>query len=166
MTDDVNPKPKAASKASKQKTSTGLTNARKKKSQLIKERHPSLTKALKPRGKRGSPRGHVGTPPFVATEEMRRRVYDFMLVGTPHRVISEFLGISEDTLQKYFRSEIERTLTVVNSQVAKSLVNRALAGDQKAAEFWLRTRAGFKNAVEGSGEKNDESIEVSGGLPD
>lgn len=165
MNDDPKPKAKAAPKAKKAKAIAGSNSARETRAERIKNRDPSLTKKLQPRTTRqGAPKGSFGVPPFVATDEMRSRVCDLLLVATSHKLIAELLGISEDTLQKHFRPEIDRTVAIVNAKIARGVVRRALEGDQKAAEFWLHTRAGFKKAREDDGEGSKE-IRITGGLP-
>lgn len=114
----------------------------------------------------GKPKRKIGVP-FVATAEQRSRVVDFVLVGSTRPVIAMMLGISVETLERHFRPELERSILAINAGIAKGVAQRALEGDQKAAEFWLHTRAGFvKKRDDDSDGEGGRDLNIIGGLPD
>lgn len=70
--------------------------------------------------------------------------------GIPEIDIARSVGISDMTLRKYYRSELDNGVTKANSAVAQSLYKKATSdGSQSvtAAIFWLKTRAGWKETV-------------------
>ena len=71
-------------------------------------------------------------------------------VGIPADDIARSIGISADTLRKYYREELDNGTTKANAAVAQSLYKKALGegtGAVAAAIFWLKTRAGWRETV-------------------
>ena len=63
--------------------------------------------------------------------------------------IARVIGISEPTMRKHYRSELETGFIYANAQVAQSLFRQATDKTKPnviAAIFWLKTRAGWKEA--------------------
>lgn len=84
--------------------------------------------------------------------------------GTPQSVIARALKISEPTLRKHYREELDEGTEIANAQVVQTLFRMATSGQEPAATFfWLKTRAGWRetNKVELSG-----GLTVTPGLPD
>ena len=70
--------------------------------------------------------------------------------GVPEVEISRVIGISDMTLRKYYRNELDTGVTKANAKVAQSLFQKATGdGSQSvtAAIFWMKTRAGWKETV-------------------
>ena len=104
---------------------------------------------------------------FVPTDEHRRRVRDLVLCQMKRDRIASLLDISLPTLERHFRHELDHSLDAINSKVAFTMAKLAIDGNVRAADFWLRTRAGFKNARdEGEEDASSNQIVVIGGLPD
>lgn len=104
---------------------------------------------------------------FKPTDEHRRRVRDLVLCQMKRERIAQLLGISLSTLERHFKHELEHSLDAINSKVAFTMARLAIEGNVRAADFWLRTRAGFTNARDGDEEgKMPNQIVVIGGLPD
>lgn len=103
--------------------------------------------------KRGAPGGRFKNPPFVATAEQRIRVEAMVAAGAQQWLIAEDLGLSEDTLQRHFRPELDEGKHRAISKIGGSMVQKALNGDQDAAKFVLARIGGWKSttAVENSG---------------
>lgn len=92
-----------------------------------------------------------------ATDELRSQVFALSSFGVPQDEISRFLNITDDTLRKYYRSELDRASVDRNAQVAGFLY-RSASGDTlaegasysdclKAAMFWLKTRAQWRETT-------------------
>lgn len=100
-------------------------------------------------------RGKIGNPPFVATKEQREIVIMGSACGRTHAMIAELLGISDDTLTRHFRKELDEGLEVVNARLGNKLYEGALSGDAKKLEMWFDRRGGpnwrKKTGVEHSG---------------
>lgn len=102
-----------------------------------------------PRKKTGRP---VGRPPHVPTDANRQTAQSLAAFGLPHLEIAGELNISLETLLKHYRIELDRGLQRANARVAQSLFNRATnetdKGGVTAAIFWLKCRAGWREAAQ------------------
>ena len=77
------------------------------------------------------------------TPETRVQVKTLASVGTPQEQIAIVVGITKNTLLKYYRKELDTAMTMANAKVAQSLFQQATAGNTSAAIFWLKCRAGW-----------------------
>ena len=68
--------------------------------------------------------------------------------------IATKMGISDDTLRKHYKSELEDGRIDANASIGQTLFQQAKNGNTSAAIFWLKTRAGWKetNVTEITGE--------------
>lgn len=82
------------------------------------------------------------------TKAQRDTVTLHAMVGTPQEDIARVLGISDRTLRKYYRDELDLALAKANATIGGSLFNKAKSGDTSAQMFWLKTRAGFRERQE------------------
>lgn len=89
----------------------------------------------------------VGRPPHEPTDQNRLQVKTLAAVGIRHEDIAAKLGISADTLTKYYRKELDDGRVDANAVVAKSLYEQAKTGNTSAMIFWLKTRAGWKETM-------------------
>lgn len=88
------------------------------------------------------------------TDETRAQVYALSSFGVTQDEIGRFLGVSDDTLRKYYSLEIDRAKTDRNAEVAAFLFRSANGSTLsegasysdclKAAMFWLKTRAQWR----------------------
>ena len=93
-----------------------------------------------------------GRPPHEPTEAMRKTVSLHATVGSRQEPIAEVLGISVDTLQRHYRSELDTSREKANASVGGALYNKAMGGDTTAMIFWLKTRARWRETVDISNE--------------
>lgn len=98
----------------------------------------------------------AGRPPHEPTGETRDRVEMLAAFGIPAQDIAATLEITDTTLRKYYRHELDTGLVKANEKVAGALFKNATGNDPKAvsaAIFWLKTRARWRdvNPVEVSG---------------
>ena len=88
------------------------------------------------------------------TDEIRAQVFALVSFGVTQEAIGGFLGISDDTLRKKYAGELARASVDRNAVVAGFLF-RSASGSTipegashsdclKAAMFWLKTRAGWR----------------------
>ena len=103
----------------------------------------------------------MSQPPHEPTKAMRDTVTLHAMVGTPQEDIARVLGISDRTLRKYYRDELDLALAKANATIGGSLFNKAKNGDTSAQMFWLKTRAGFKEKGEEKKEEKDQSITIN-----
>ncbi len=93
-------------------------------------------------------RRKVGKPKHEPTKATRDTVSLHAMVGTPQETICTILGITEKTLRKHYRAELDTALAKANATIGGTLFNKAKSGDTSAQIFWLKTRAGFKEKQE------------------
>lgn len=127
-------------------------------------------KALTTTGKRRSgasvaqdSRGRVA--PFVPTPEQRKLVRNLAGIGCRNADILLCLDwgrpdgkpISEGTLLKHFRGELERGRAVADMQLRRRVYDLAMEGDRTLLIFLCKTRLGMKEtiAVEQSGPNGE-----------
>lgn len=101
-----------------------------------------------------------GRPPFEPTDEQRRIVNVMAAGGFQQLAIAHALGISDNTLRKYFAEELEAGGSKAHAMVVGNLYRQATKDDPRstaAAIFWTKTRLGWKDTsqVELSGPNGD-----------
>ena len=103
-----------------------------------------------------------GGPPHLATDDTRKKVYELSSVGTTYEDIAKVIGISHDTLTKYYRPELDRGRIDANAIVAGTLFKQAQEGNTSAMIFWLKTRAQWKETQkhEHGGDLDGSPIQV------
>jgi len=101
-------------------------------------------------------------PPHAPTDAQRQTVQLHTTVGTPQPVIARLLGITEKTLRKYYRDELDLAKAKANATIGGALFNKAKSGDTTAMIFWMKTQAGWKETsiVEGSGPNGEHLHKV------
>ena len=90
----------------------------------------------------------------IPTEETRQLVRSLSAVGIKYVDIAGKLEISDDTLVKHYKKDLEDGRIDANASIGQTLFQQAKNGNTAAAIFWLKTRANWKetNAIEHSGE--------------
>ena len=108
-----------------------------------------------------SPR-KAGRPPHLPTSDTRNKVYMLSTVGTRHEDIASVLGITHDTLVKYYKEELDKGRIEANASVAETLFKQAKEGNTTAMIFWLKSRARWKESTqhEISGNPDGTPVEV------
>jgi hypothetical protein len=103
-----------------------------------------------------------GRPPHLPTDDTRKKVYELSSVGTTYEDIAKVIGISHDTLTKYYRPELDRGRIDANAIIAGTLFKQAQEGNTSAAIFWLKTRAQWKETQkhEHGGDLDGSPIQV------
>lgn len=88
-----------------------------------------------------------GRPPHEPTDVTRRQVESLAGFGIPAPDIGRELGISDTTLRKHYRTELDSGVIKANARVAQALFQKATGNGPQcvtAQIFWLKTRAGWK----------------------
>lgn len=78
------------------------------------------------------------------TDETRKLVKTLSAVGIRYVDIAQKLDISDDTLVKHYKKELEDGRIDANAEIGKGLFQQAKNGNTAAIIFWLKTRAGWK----------------------
>jgi len=83
--------------------------------------------------------------PHEPTEKTRAEVGALTSFGNTQEQIAEHLGVSVETLDKYYRDELDNSVVRANAKVAAKLFRKATEGDDLSAMiFWLKTRAKWR----------------------
>ena len=82
-------------------------------------------------------------PQHQPTTGQRRQVNAMAACGIPQLDIARTIGISDRTLRKHYRDELDLGHVKATAQVAGFLFNAAKSGNVTAQIFWLKTRAGW-----------------------
>jgi len=90
---------------------------------------------------------------FVVTEADRIMVRNLAAAGVPVKRIARAIGpratgISERTLFKYFREEMDLAADQVTAAAQSKLIAGINKGDLGAICFWMKCRAGWKERAE------------------
>ena len=80
----------------------------------------------------------------IPSEESRKLVRSLSAVGIRYIDIAQKLDITDDTLRKNYKRELEDGRIDANAQIGNTLFQQAKKGNTTAAIFWLKTRAGWK----------------------
>ena len=112
--------------------------------------------------RRGANKDEYGQRPFEPTDEQREAVSTLVACGVAHKIIAIELDISESTLQRHFKPELENGLARANGRISSLVFNDAVAGRGAARFFWLKCRAGWKegSTLEIAG-KDGEAIQIN-----
>jgi hypothetical protein len=89
----------------------------------------------------------------IPTEETRKLVRSLSAVGIRYVDIASKLEISDDTLVKHYKKDLEDGRIDANASIGQTLFQQAKNGNTAAAIFWLKTRAQWKET---------SSLEVTG----
>lgn len=103
-------------------------------------------------------------PAHQPTEKLRGKVEALVSFGLPHKDIAKEIGISHETLYKYYRDELDNGKVKACAKVAQTLYRLAIGDpkngvppDRASCMFWLKTQAGWR-------ETNRLELEHSGGV--
>jgi hypothetical protein len=75
------------------------------------------------------------------TPAQRQLVTVLRSVSVPDYTIAKQLGIAKSTLYKHYKDELDHGMELVVSNVAASVVKKALKGDNQMIRFYLQTHA-------------------------
>lgn len=94
------------------------------------------------------------TTPHDPTERTRAEVSALCSFGIPQPEIARYIGVDPKTLRKYYRKELDNSVTKANAAVGRFLYQNASGGTLKdgashsdcvrAAMFWAKTRMGWR----------------------
>jgi hypothetical protein len=85
-------------------------------------------------------------PAHQPTEATRATVEALAgVAGLRQAEIAAYIGITEKTLRRHYRAELDRANVTAVARVAESLFQRAIGGDVTAMIFWLKARAGWSD---------------------
>ena len=86
-------------------------------------------------------------PKRVWTEQERALVARMAMIGIPQETIALVLKTTKETLEKYFRQELDESAAKANTAIAGKLYQMAMGGNVAALIFWCKTRLGWRETV-------------------
>ena len=100
----------------------------------------------------------VGRPPYIKRDEDSKLVEALTIAGVTQTLIAQIVKISEPTLRKNFRKELDTSKARANAVISQALFKKAKDGNVIAQIFWLKTQAGWKekNYHELTGKDGDK----------
>lgn len=90
----------------------------------------------------------MARPAHKPTDEGRKLVQLHATVGTAHTDIARVLGITEKTLRKHYRDELDLAKAKANATIGGALFNKAKGGDTSAMIFWMKAQAHWRERSE------------------
>ena len=100
----------------------------------------------------------VGRPPYIKKEDDAKLVEALAIAGVTQSLIAQIVKISEPTLRKNFRTQLDTSKARANAVISQALFKKAKDGNVVAQIFWLKTQAGWKekNYHELTGKDGDQ----------
>lgn len=99
------------------------------------------------------------TKPHEPTEKTRAEVAALTSFGNTQVEIAGYLDVSEDTLRRHYRDELDNSVVRANAKVAAKLYRKAIDdNDIKAQIFWLKTRARWRETDHGDDKSVSDKI--------
>ena len=89
--------------------------------------------------------------PHKPSEKTRQQAQSAAGLGLPHDQIGALLGISDETLRKYYPTELALGKAQSSAAVAKTLFNKAQAGDTTAMIWWTKAQMRWAETVKHTG---------------
>lgn len=80
---------------------------------------------------------------YIPTAKDERLVGALCMIGLSHERIAFILGISMQTLRKFYFETLSSAHHKASAAVVKSLYDKAVGGDVQACMFWLKCREGW-----------------------
>ena len=78
--------------------------------------------------------------PHAPTKETRRQVETASGLGLPHDMIGALIGISDETIRKYYPVELKRGKAEASLAVTRTLFDKAVSGDTTAMIWWTKAQ--------------------------
>jgi hypothetical protein len=102
----------------------------------------------------------VGRKQHQPDKTTRDTVKLHSMVGTPQLLIAKVLGITEPTLRRHYRTELDLSSAIATANLGGKLYNKAFSGDTAALIFWMKTRAGWSETKEQAADGAPEPLKV------
>lgn len=90
--------------------------------------------------------GGVQPHAHVPTLETKAKIIGFSCAGFTQEQMAKYLKISVDTLVKYYSDELDQAKMEKISQISSNVYKQAMEGNEKMAEFVLKTQGRWSYA--------------------
>lgn len=88
-----------------------------------------------------------GRPGHAPSDVDRKTVEIMVAGGIVQADIARARDISENTLLKHYRAELDSGMTALNTKVLLAFIKRIEEGDFQAIKWWTQTRMGWSERV-------------------
>tara|TARA_R110002126_G_scaffold289307_2_gene443997 strand:+ start:1701 stop:2063 length:363 start_codon:yes stop_codon:yes gene_type:complete len=92
------------------------------------------------------------------TPEKRAMVSRYSMVGTTQEIIADIMNIDPKTLRKHYRQELDLSTAKAVAQIGGALYTKAMAGDNSAIIFFLKTRGGWRETDKAEDKDDSASL--------
>lgn len=99
-----------------------------------------------------------GSDKHVPTSDSIKTARAMASVGVQTKFIAAALEISEPTLIKYYKDEMNNARGKAHMQVGNSLFQKAIAGDTPSAIFYAKTQMGWKENKDNDDDPSDKDF--------
>lgn len=89
-----------------------------------------------------------GANAHVPTDELKQRVTDLVITGTPKYLIAEVIGIDDETLTKHYKYELTTAKSIAIQRIGKTVYQQALEGNDKSQALYLKTQGSSHGWIE------------------
>lgn len=96
--------------------------------------------------------------PHKPTDNNRAIVRKMYAAGVKQDSIAKYLDISDETLRKYYRDDLDKAFDELVTDIANVLILKAKDGDIKSIIFFLTHRGGWKQASDIDAKSNADSL--------
>lgn len=101
-----------------------------------------------------------GRPGRKYDPELADKIRELTANGLRQEDIASFIGMSENTMRKLYKSDLVKGATLANSTVGKKLFEQCVKGDTAALIFWAKTRMGWSEKASFIGREILEQFEA------
>ena len=82
------------------------------------------------------------------TPQLRQRIWDLAMAGTPKYLIAKVVKLDDDTLTKHYEFELSCAKTEAVERIGKTVYVQALEGCTKSQAIYLKTQGSNHGWVE------------------
>jgi hypothetical protein len=85
--------------------------------------------------------------PHEPTDKTRLQVQQAAGLGLPHEQIGALIGVCDKTVRKYYQTELALGKATASASIAKTLYNKAVAGDTTAMIWWTKAQMNWGETI-------------------
>lgn len=97
-------------------------------------------------------------PHIKFSEEVAAKIEHLAALGMTQADMGFILGISDDTIQRYYSEAYGKGKAVAKAKVANKLFEKAMSGDSASIFFYLKTQAGWRETQHVDNTSSDGSM--------
>lgn len=102
------------------------------------------------------------TARHVPTEESRKQVEACSGWGLRHEHIATLLGITDKTLRRAYRKELDLGKAKASSNIGKTIYEQAIKGDRTMLIWWSKTQMGWRETVQVTTPPGEALVSATG----